>query len=375
MSTMPRPLLLALALAATLAAGAAHAQAAAPAAGDKAALRAQLEAARADLARSARKVAELSRQLGEAPAPGVVHMERRLAPRPVLGVVLAPDDKAGVRIAAVTPDSAAAKAGLRSGDRLLAINGHDILGSDGALRVDNARTLLRGLDAKTPVRLAWLRAGKRLEASATPQVEDRVMLLREGQAPIPPDLSERIERAIVRVGPQGRCIGKDCGLPLLAETFRWNGLNLAGVDARLGRYFGTDRGVLVLSAGQALPGLQPGDVLRKVDGKPVATPREAMAALEARPAGSSVEVEYLRDRKPATARMDVPKAMPLRFPAPPPPPPPAAPTAPPAPPAPPPPPQASEGALDLGEGVLIARIPAPPRPPAPPSPVAPPQVD
>ena len=45
---------------------------------------------------------------------------------------------------------------------------------------------------------------------------------------------------------------------MLAEAFRWNGLNLASVDAKLGRYFGTDRGVLVLSSGPDLAGLQAG---------------------------------------------------------------------------------------------------------------------
>ncbi|MGO4780175.1 PDZ domain-containing protein, partial [Lysobacter sp. 2RAB21] len=42
---------------------------------------------------------------------------------PQLGVILAPDDKSGVGIIAVTPGSAAAKVGLRSGDRLIAVNG------------------------------------------------------------------------------------------------------------------------------------------------------------------------------------------------------------------------------------------------------------
>ena len=68
---------------------------------------------------------------------------------------------------------------------------------------------------------------------------------------------------IIRIGPRGDCKGKNCKLPMLAEAFRWNGLNLASVDAQLGRYFGTDRGVLVLSAGADLAGLQAGDVIQQ----------------------------------------------------------------------------------------------------------------
>src|SRR5690606_4973382 len=105
---------------------------------------------------------------------------------------------------------------------------------------------------------------------------------------------------------------------------------------------------------------QPGDVVRSIDGKAVDTPREAMAVLRSKPADSRVRVDYLRDRKPATAQITVPGAAPFRIPAPPAPPapprPPDAPprTAPPAPVAPPPPPEA-------------ATVPAPPMAPAAPT--------
>ena len=78
-------------------------------------------------------------------------------PKPVIGVVLAQDDGQGVPIAAVTPGSAAADAGLRTGDRLVAIDGHALLGSTGALRVVNAHRLLSGLDTDRAVRLDVLR--------------------------------------------------------------------------------------------------------------------------------------------------------------------------------------------------------------------------
>jgi hypothetical protein len=128
----------------------------------------------------------------------------------------------------------------------------------------------------------------------------------------------------------------------------------------------------VLSTGQALTGLQPGDVLRTIDGKPVATPRQAMAALEARPVGTRVDVEYLRDKHTAHAQVTVPKAMPWRFPAPPPPPPsPAAPPAPAAPrapmaPPPPPAPPARQAIVIEGEAPMFAMVPMPPDPPSPP---------
>jgi hypothetical protein len=127
-------------------------------------------------------------------------------------------------------------------------------------------------------------------------------------AAIAPD----VRTEIIRLGRD--CKGDDCKFPALAEAFRWNGLNLASVDAQLGRYFGTSDGVLVLSTGKELEGLQAGDVIRKIDGKPVANPREAMEALRSQPAERKVPVEYLRDRASATAQISVPKAMPFSLP-------------------------------------------------------------
>lgn len=310
-----------------------------------------LQQAREELARAAKRVAALSRQQVDQ-----VRVERKVMRKPVLGVLLAPDEQSGVRIAGVTPDSGAAKAGLKPGDRITSVDGRQILGSSGALRADNLRVLLGKLDAKTPVKLGYMRDGRAASVSVTPQINRSVMVWQDdGDAPeggfaffsgdfpdgdAMPGIAPDIRREVIRIAPGGACKGKSCKAPMLMSAFRWNGLNLASVDPQLGRYFGTDHGVLVLSSGE-LAGLQAGDVIQRIDGKPVASPREAMAALRGKPDGAKVPVEYLRDRKAGTARITVPKLMALPFAPPPPPPPPAPPAAPdaplppPAPPAPP----------------------------------------
>lgn len=316
----------------------------------------ELDAARADLEKAAQRLAELHRKYGGADAP--IRIEKRVLRRPVIGVLLAPDDATGVRIAGVTPGSAAADGGLKSGDRITSIDGKALKAADGEARVEEARELLAALDAKTPVKLGYERDGKARVVALTPKVGDRLMVVPDGamfggdikvfttddgnvevfaermrveagdarqhariaevharssagdaarhaewSSAIAPD----VRTEIIRLGND--CKGDDCKLPVLAEAFRWSGLNLASVDAQLGRYFGTSKGVLVLSTGKDLDGLQPGDVLLKVDGKAVASPREAMEALRAQPADSKVAVEYLRDRTKATAQVSVPKAM------------------------------------------------------------------
>lgn len=399
----------------------------------------ELDAARADVERAAQRLAELSVKYGDAQAP--IRIERRVLRKPVIGVVLVPDDKAGVRIAGVTPDSAAAGAGLKSGDRIISINGSTISAGDGAARVDQTRELLAGVDAKTSVRLRYDRDGKVQTVELMPKVSDRLLFMpgvddestfdgdvrmfdvgdgnREGdveviavragaeaasavhrariaassargaatearqQAKWAAAIAPDVRREVILLGGDCKGKGEDCSLPVLAEAFRWNGLNLATVDAGLGRYFGTTDGVLVLSTGKDLAGLQAGDVIRRIDGKPVNSPREAMELLRAQPAAAKVRIDYLRDRKPATAQVAVPKALPFRIP------PPAPPIAP-MPPIPPMPPMApsAPGAPHMVERrkvVIIdkdgkrsewiddgtAPLPPPP-PPAPPATMAPP---
>ena len=321
--------------------------------------RKQIDAARAELDQAAKHLAELSSKYS-ADSAGPVWVHKQALKTPVIGVLLAPDTTDGVRIAGVTPDGAAADAGLKSGDRLLSVDGHALLGSDAELRLQNAKTLLGNLDERGTIKLDYLRDGHKGTVSLKPRVGQsmvflsrgvddtqfngnlKVMRLPNGAYSIDADHMEQLpstasgkRHQVIRIAPGKDCAGPDCvQFPVLAEALRWNGLNLASVDPQLGRYFGTDKGVLVLSAGKDLPGLQPGDVIRKIDGNPVGTPREAMDTLRGRKTGSRVAVEYLRDRKSTTTQIKVPESRPFPLPPPPPPPP-----APPAPPVPPPPPK------------------------------------
>lgn len=302
---------------------------------DDAARQKELDAARADLQRAAKRVAELSKDASRVGSP--VEIDHLIVRRPRLGILLSGDDAAGVRITGVTPDSGAAKAGLKAGDRLLRVDGETVKGGTGDARVAHARKLLADLQAETPVRVTYQRGGKTYDASVTPtQVSPRVAFAGQGPgtfffrtgeggmpwidgAPMPMGeiatvIAPEVQRELRQLGRLGDCKGEDCRLPALAEAFRWSNLNLATVDASLGRYFGTENGVLVLSVGEELAGLQAGDVIRKVDGKAVTTPRDVTQALRDKPEDAKVAVEYLRDRQTRTSTVTVPKAAAFRFP-------------------------------------------------------------
>lgn len=326
--------------------------------------RKELAQAREELRQAAEKVAELSREAH----PGMERVQRFRTGRPMLGVLLAQDESGGVRISGVTPESAAAEAGLKYGDRITHIDGKAIAGKDAQERVREARTALRDLSSNKPVELRYLRDGKAATASVTPRpgrsvafvlnTADgggdpgkvvRVLRSADGNLEINgerieipqielPELDKLSEEISKEINHNFTFISKDgkqgFALGALSEAFRWNGLNLASVDSRLGRYFGTDRGVLVLSAGEDLAGLEAGDVILSIEGNTVNSPREAMAALREKPEGSEVAVQFLRDRATRGTKLKVPAAS-FQIPVPPmPPAPPAAPPAPPEPPSP-----------------------------------------
>ena len=350
----------------------------------------ELDAARADLDRATAHYAELSRKYGQRVTPEQLLAGLPIERKPVLGVVLGTDPGAGVRVVGVTPGSAAAAAGLKPGDRLVSLDGNAIAGTDGEVRRANLRTRLENLDEKTPVRVGYVRDGREATVSITPRMDERTFVwdggagkllklsgnsniwldadgslkammadaidISDSDAPdgaadrlrghvtvLPPGVAPEIHHEVMRLG-DGAAPMATHGSGMLLEAFRWNGLNLATIDPQLGRYFGTNTGVLVLSAGSQLPGLQAGDVIRSIDGKAVATPREAMDALRARKAGDKATLALLREHRDASVQVTVPRAMPLPIP-----------PVPPAPPPPPPPP-------------VVGALPAPPAPPAPPPP-------
>ena len=238
-----------------------------------------------------------------------------------LGIVMAPHSAAGVKLAAVSPNSAAQKAGLKAGDIITAINGKKLSAKEAA-GLEQARAALGKPKLGESVKIAYSRAGK--AGSVTVKA-----------ASIAPEM---IINRDSRMAPRQN----------QAFTFatRWNGLHMADMNEQLGRYFGVNSGVLVLSPKSEFATLQAGDVLTKIDGKPVNRSRDVMAAMKGKKAGDKFDVEVMRDRKPVRLSLTAPKTRAFNLPPMPPPPP-----APPAPPAVP-----KKGGI------------APPPPPAPPAP-------
>lgn len=405
---------------------------------DEAALRAELEQARSALEAASERVAELSMQLGEQQFGGQ-HFSWSSNQRPVLGVVLDESGNGpGARITAVTPDSAAQDAGLRSGDRIVAVDGQQIVqgGRQGLVAV---RAALADLEEGQSLRLDLIRDGQPLQVQATPRtlasyqfrfgsdfaprlvlpeidlnlgaeidaemISEQVRQALEQAGMLDEQAIERMEQAVERSLQQRERLvlreqsraerdaaraerdaerqamraeresaraardaaraqrdaerielrmrhGEGAGVTRFEISTDDSALSLSALNPDLGRYFGVEQGVLVLSAsGSDYAQLRPGDVIQQIGGAPVAGPREAWQRLRDGEPGEPRNLAVWRERESVSVVVTVPER---RF-APLPPAPPAAPSPPRAPAAP--------------------RAPSAPRAPAPPPPPAAPVED
>lgn len=342
------------------------------------AARKELDALRTQMRDLGRKMGDITLRLGDGGARNFAWRYLGDSDRALLGIVMRDDGNQRVRIAAVTPGGPADKAGVRNDDILLAIDGKAIERDD----MDTARQALQDLKVDQPVKLSLERSGKKVDvvvkaARREAQNWPKVMVGTDVDVDIGKDFDvhidvDRIQRDVERqmrhaqrqVDQSLRGIDLQKLRNLRVNLMPWWGINLAPLNPELSGYFGTEQGVLVLSADpDSMPELKGGDILQSVDGAKVDDPGDVMRRLRDADAGSEVKLGVLRQKKTLTLNTKVPEYKTM-FPVPPVPPAPPAPPAPPtapAPPAPPAPPAAP-----------TAAIPAPPAPPAPPALPAPP---
>ena len=262
--------------------------------------KARLAEAEAELAEAAARVAELSMQN----LPEIVRIEENIVSkmgRPRLGVTIASDDPKegpveGVRVLGVTPGSAAADAGLRSGDILTSADDEDLGASTQGDANERLLNFMMALDEGEKIEIGYLRDGN--VGSVT--VEPRVV---EGFAFVMPDMSE--------LGESMKMMQRVAGDHASAFAFRfgasWGDMELVELSEGLGRYFGTDQGLLVISAPKsgALE-LQDGDVIQSIDGREPTSVNHAIRILGTYEPGEKLELAIMRDKRRRTLDVEMP---------------------------------------------------------------------
>lgn len=265
---------------------------------DRAALEKDLSAARSRLDEAAKQVADLSRQLyGEDPRALAQMMHSGHGPQgAMLGVNVGGEQTRddGVEVMGVSPSGPAQAAGLRAGDVIVAIDGKALKRTGDR---DPSRQLVEYMRAVQPgqaVKVDYLREGKRLSASvaATPAMPPIAMLVRERMA-MPGGLEGMMPPGVVDMLGFGHAFGA---------------LELAPITPKLGQYFGTDKGLLVIRApAEAGWKLEDGDVLLAIDGRVPESPGHALRILGSYQPDEKVKLDVLRNRKRMTIEAVLPK--------------------------------------------------------------------
>jgi S1-C subfamily serine protease len=214
-------------------------------------------------------------------------------------------DSVGAYVDAVTPNGPAAKAGIQSGDVITKVDGKSVL-SGGSAQADGDRESLPGL------RLIELAA--RLEPNDTIPVEFRRGKERKTVSVVTADEPDILFRA----GPGGRgfalrTFGPEGPPGMGMENFDHDlrpaflygsalaDLELAPLNPDLGRYFGANEGVLVVSVPKDSElGLKGGDVVLAVDGRKPASPSHLLRILRSYEKGESLKIDVLRNHKRET---------------------------------------------------------------------------
>lgn len=263
-------------------------------------IEARLEAARERLEAAAREVAELS---GELTGP-VMHdfmVGRRMGRRAMLGVnVGAEESKDGVPLDSVTPGGPASTAGLKAGDVLVSIDGKRLGGTDSP-----ARTLVRHLrDVKpgTKVQVEYLRDGKKQKAEVVTEALDMKRFVHAMPG----------NRVFMSDAPHAAVAPVPGVPPLLGlHGFPGHGLldmELITLTPKLGSYFGTERGVLVVRApSKSELKLEEGDVIVDIDGRAPQSGAHAMRILRSYQPGEKLQLNVLRNRKTVKLEVTVPQ--------------------------------------------------------------------
>jgi C-terminal processing protease CtpA/Prc len=273
--------------------------------------------------------------------------------QPVIGVILGDANDVGIKVIGVSPDGPSERAGIIKDDVIVAMGGRVLAAVDEEGNVRSGLNLvLKEIKANEPVIVSVERGDLTLDLTVIPEIRAPLTwqsVSRFSTAPGSPDgvsvierivvpeidteaLAEQIEKMRIEIGEQGVWWGSrefapherefefefhelsEMGNFALHDANLWfglpmtEGLKLAEIDAGLGEYFETDRGVLVLKAKMDNDlQLKSGDVILQVGDTEVNSPAEFMRALRDFDSGEALEIDIKRNRKSHTLNTVMPE--------------------------------------------------------------------
>jgi S1-C subfamily serine protease len=261
----------------------------------------RLRLAEERMEQAAREIAELA----GARLPNVTMIERKfdLSNKPRIGITIDGSDKSGpvegVKIGGITPESPAEDAGLRAEDVITAVNGEPMTAANSNEASKLMLDFMQGVEEGDVLKLEYLRNGNVGSVELSPRV---IEMHAFSWAP-------GIDREFIHTIPDApdfvREFQFDRGFPFMGGA--WGSMELIELNEGLGKYFGTDTGLLVVSAPKTESlELQDGDVIQTIDGREPTDVRHAMRILNSYESGESLKLGIMRDKKKRTLNVEVP---------------------------------------------------------------------
>ena len=241
-----------------------------------AALRAQMDAARRRMEVAAQQLAALSAQMY---GPMMQRVEA-FGPSHVLIGVQLEDSRgdAGARVREVSPGGPAEQAGVRAGDLIVAVNGTIVRGQEPAGHVVE---LLHDVKPGDKVDLKVSRGGKTRDLTVTARPDGDAFFIGRQFPDLPPL-------------PRVRTFATWGGAPMIIRGPVAD-MELVRLTPGLGRYFGTDTGVLVVRAPpEGGLGLQDGDVILSIGGREPIDSSHVIRILGSYDPGEKITLQVLR---------------------------------------------------------------------------------
>jgi hypothetical protein len=262
-----------------------------------AALEQKLEAARRRLDEAAQEIARLTITM-EGNSPGLRWLGAG-GDRAMLGINMsplaaqsAPSD--GVEIVSVSPGGPAAQAGLRAGDVLTETKGKSLKREGDESPRDKLIDAMRGVKPGEKVAVTYRRNGKTAQATIVAQpLADRWFA---SKPPLP-------------MGPtQFRSFGTSGSVEFMRMGGVFGSAELAPLTPKLGQYFGTEKGLLVVRAPQdGRLQLEDGDVIVDIDGRTPSSAGHALRILASYQPGEKLRLNVLRARKKMSIEVTIPE--------------------------------------------------------------------
>lgn len=231
-----------------------------------------------------------------------------------LGVSIVDNEEGKVEIVGIEKDSPAELAELKRGDVILEFEGKEV--TDTQMLATEIRKRKPGDSASLKIerngktKNIKVKLGEYSEKEIKRELElkfPRLFPPKPPEAPKPPESVEPPEHGLLKIFPRGY------------ESRKYIGVYLEELNRELSEYFGLieGAGLLVSKVTKESPaekaGLKVGDVIVKADGERVESVRELSELIQDKEKGEKIEIEFLRDKKKRTVKVEIEKEEESRY--------------------------------------------------------------